>query len=124
MKTKKNRARGGGLPPPRSNRNRNQCFFLSFGVDPLNWQSFVEIGEMTCSTIVLCSRGYTLNALRSYFGPTFFSFRSDELLREMNLKSGLKQSLRMRISIKLIQFCLAQAFINSQGGTSNTMFTL
>ena len=51
-KPRKTELGGGGLPPPRSNRNRNQCFFLSFGVDPLNWQSFVEIGEMTCSTIV------------------------------------------------------------------------
>ena len=28
--------------PPGNNQNRNQFVFLSFGVDPLNWQSFIE----------------------------------------------------------------------------------
>ena len=32
---------------------------MSFGVDPLNWQSFIEIGEMACSTTDRCSRGHT-----------------------------------------------------------------
>ena len=36
--------------------------FLSFGVDPLNWQSFIEIGEMACSTTVRCSRGHALKS--------------------------------------------------------------
>ena len=40
----------GGLSPPGKNRNRNRFVFLSFGVDPLNWQSFIEIGEIACST--------------------------------------------------------------------------
>ena len=48
MKTKKKR--GFGLSPPRKNQNGNQLVFLSVGVDPLNWQSFIEIGEMACST--------------------------------------------------------------------------
>ena len=45
---------------PGKNQNRNHSVFLSFGVDPLNWQSFIEIGEMACSTTALCSRGHTL----------------------------------------------------------------
>ena len=59
VKTKKNR--GAGLSPPGKNKNRNQFLFLSFGVDPLNWQSFIEIGEMTCSTTAWCSRRHALN---------------------------------------------------------------
>ena len=52
---------GGGLSPPGKNQNRNQFVFLSFGVDPLNWQSFIEIGEMACSTTAWCSHGYTID---------------------------------------------------------------
>ena len=52
---------GGGLSPPGKNQNRNRFVFLSFGVDPLNWQSFIEIGEMACSTTAQCSRGHTLH---------------------------------------------------------------
>ena len=59
MKTKKNR--GSGLSPPGKNQNRNHFVFLSFGVDPLNWQSFTEIGEMACSTAARYSGGHTLN---------------------------------------------------------------
>ena len=33
----------------------------SFGEDPLEWQSFIEIGEMACSTTAQCSRRHTLN---------------------------------------------------------------
>ena len=29
--------------PSEKNQNRNQFVFLSFGVNPLNWQSFIEI---------------------------------------------------------------------------------
>ena len=57
----KPRKTGGGLSPPGKNQNRNQFVFLSFGVDPLNWQSFIEIGEMPCSTTARCSRGHALH---------------------------------------------------------------
>ena len=43
-KTKKNQ--GAGLSPPGNNQNRNQFACLSFGLDPLNWQSFIEIGHV------------------------------------------------------------------------------
>ena len=36
----------GGLSPPGNNENRNHFAILSFGVDPLNWQSFIGIDEM------------------------------------------------------------------------------
>ena len=45
---------GSGVCPPGKNQNRNQFVFLSFGVDPLNCQSFIEIGEMACSTTARC----------------------------------------------------------------------
>ena len=47
MKTKKKRVGGGGFISPRKkNQNRNQFVFLSFWLDSLNWQSFIEIGKM------------------------------------------------------------------------------
>ena len=51
---------GGGLSPPGNNENRNHFATLSFGVDPLDWQNFTEIGEMVCSTTAWCSRGHAL----------------------------------------------------------------
>ena len=39
----------------------NQFVILSFGVDPLNWPSFIEIGEIACSTPAWCTHGLTLN---------------------------------------------------------------
>ena len=58
----------GGLSPPAKKRNRNRFVFLSFGVDPLNWQSFIEIGEIACSTTARCSRGHATNLLRDSCG--------------------------------------------------------
>ena len=58
MKIKNNQ--GVGLSPPSKNQNRNQFVFLSFGVDPLNWHSFIEVGEMACSSIAWYSCGHTL----------------------------------------------------------------
>ena len=54
MTIKSKRGGGGGLYPPGINQNRNQFVFFSFGVDPLTWQSFVEIGEMERSTTARC----------------------------------------------------------------------
>ena len=36
---------------------------LSFAVDPLNWQSFIEIGEIAWITTFWCSSGHILNIL-------------------------------------------------------------
>ena len=61
VKTEKNGGRGGGWSiSPGKNQNRNQFVFLIFGVDPFNWQSFTETGEMACSTTARCSRGHAL----------------------------------------------------------------
>ena len=49
---------GVSLSPPGKNQNRNQFVFLSFRA---NWQSFIEIREMACSTTARCSRGHALN---------------------------------------------------------------
>ena len=53
--------------PPEKNQNRSHFVFLSFGVDPLNWQSFIEIGETTCSTTARCSRGHILKNVARVF---------------------------------------------------------
>ena len=58
----------GGLSPPGKNRNRNRFVFFSFRVDPLNWQTFIEIGEIACSTTARCSRGHATNLLRDSCG--------------------------------------------------------
>ena len=52
---------GGGLSPSGENQNRNQFVFLSFEVKPLNWQSFIEIGKVACSTTAGYFRGHSLN---------------------------------------------------------------
>ena len=57
MKTKKKR--GGGLSPPR--KNRDKFVLQGFWVDPLYWKSFIEIVEMACGATALCSRGQTHN---------------------------------------------------------------
>ena len=49
---------------PRKKPNRNQFVTLSFGVDPLNWQSFIEITEMACNTNASCSCGHALKPNR------------------------------------------------------------
>ena len=50
VNTRKNR--GDGLSPPGKSQNRNLfVFFLSIGIDPLNWQSFIEIGGMACPVL-------------------------------------------------------------------------
>ena len=46
--------------------NRNHFVFLSFGVGPLNWQSYIEIGEMACSKTTRCSRGHTIKTFLSF----------------------------------------------------------
>ena len=52
----------GGLSPTIKIQTTNQFVILSFGVDPLNWPSFREIGEMACSTSAWCTHGLTLKA--------------------------------------------------------------
>ena len=39
---KSRKTRGGGLSPLGKNQNRNHFVFLSFGGDPLNWQSSLK----------------------------------------------------------------------------------
>ena len=51
----------GGLSPTKKIQTMNQFVILSFGVDPLNWPSFIEIGEIACSTPAWCTHGLTLN---------------------------------------------------------------
>ena len=55
---------GGGLSPPGKKTKQKPFCVFSFRVDPLNRQSFIEIGEMACSTIAWCSRGHTLKVTK------------------------------------------------------------
>ena len=51
----------GGLSPTIKIQTVNQFVFLSFGVDPLNWLSFTEIGQIACGSPAWCTHGLTLN---------------------------------------------------------------
>ena len=53
----------GGLSPTIKIQTVNQFVILSFGVDPLNWPSFIEIGEIACSTPAWFTHGLTLKSL-------------------------------------------------------------
>ena len=57
----------------------NQFVILSFGVDPLNWPSFIEIGEIACSTPA-CLPAWCLQVK--------FDFRLN-ILKMFNLKLNL-----------------------------------
>ena len=54
---------GWSISPRKKTKQKPFCVF-SFRVDPLNRQSFIEIGEMACSTIAWCSRGHTLKVTK------------------------------------------------------------
>ena len=69
VKTKKNR--GGWSISPGKNQNRIQFVFLSFGVAPLNWQSFIEIGEIACSMTARCSLGHVLKSQNIMSNPPY-----------------------------------------------------
>ena len=62
VKTKKDR---GGLVylPPEKLKQKPVSFFFIFGVDPLNWQSFTEIGGMARST----TAGVLVDTLLSHY---------------------------------------------------------
>ena len=45
----------GGLSPTIKIQTVNQFVILSFGVDPLNWPSYIEIGEIARSTPAWCN---------------------------------------------------------------------
>ena len=60
------------ITPPSKHQNRTQLVLLSFRVQPLNWQSFTDIGEMTCSTTAWCRPVDTL--WKRYLSVFSFSF--------------------------------------------------
>ena len=39
------------LPPEKTKIEIFLSLFLSIGIDPLNWQSFIEIGGMACPVL-------------------------------------------------------------------------
>ena len=58
---------GGSLYPPWKIQNTNQFVFSSFRVVYLKWLSFMEIGEMTCSSPSWYFRELTLKARKIFF---------------------------------------------------------
>ena len=59
----------------------NQFVILSFGVDPLNWPSFIEIGEIACSTPAWCTHGLTLKTFPARYVNFHQSILSTTLTR-------------------------------------------
>ena len=72
------------ISPPGKNSNRNQFVFLSSGVYPISWQSFIEIGEMACSTTARCSRGHSHSLLRNLNMPFSVTGVSETWLTDCN----------------------------------------
>ena len=60
-------------PPGKKPKQKPLCL-LSFGVDPLHWQSFIEIGEIACSTTALCSRKHNLKN-NNYHPKKFLNYQ-------------------------------------------------
>ena len=90
---------GGGLSPSGENQNRNQFVFLSFEVKPLNWQSFIEIGEVACSTTAGYFRGHSLNIRVSLLllssEPTFCFHVFGLKQNRLSPKSASLQAIRL-----------------------------
>ena len=72
MKTKKNRGEVSIFP--RKKTKTETSLSLSFGVDPLNWQSSIEIGEMACSTTARCFVYTLLTSLRKSPSHVYYQF--------------------------------------------------
>ena len=122
-----NQEKPGGLVylPPEKNQNRNQFVFLSFGVDPLNWQSFIEIGEMACSTTARCSRGHALNCSLAWKAQVLMTFIS-AFPAKKKIKNRKKWnhfiyhiSLKRRTGGK--ENCLTENFSSHSPSTSNNV---
>ena len=90
---------GGGLSPSGENENRNQFVFLSFEVKPLNWQSFIEIGKVACSTTAGYFRGHSLNIRVSLLllssEPTFCFHVFGLKQNRLSPKSASLQAIRL-----------------------------
>ena len=104
---------GGGLSPSAENQNRNQFVFLSFGVNPLNQQSFIEIGEVACSTTARYFRRHSLNIRVSLLllssEPTFcfcvFGLKETDL--HQNQQSAFHDTSAQILMSLLIRRCNA-----------------
>ena len=104
---------GGGLSPSGENQNRNQFVFFSFEVKPLNWQSFIEIGEVACSTTAGYFRGHSLNIRVSLLllssEPTFcfrvFGLKETDL--HQNQQSAFHDTSAQILMSLLIRRCNA-----------------
>ena len=59
LESQKTRGLSTTPPLPPKSQNMDQFVFLSFGVDPFNWKSFTDFGEMACSTTAGYFSGHT-----------------------------------------------------------------
>ena len=109
-KTKKNRR--GGVFTHGNNQNRNHVACLSFRVDPLNWQTFIEIGEIARSATAWCSRGHTLNGVRNnFFSKILFVIHPRILHWHRSESNGLLTDNFIEQNIKLASFNIYCLFI-------------
>ena len=70
--------------------------FLSFRVDPLNWQSFNEIGEMACSTTAWYSRGHALKPSHVHTFPHWITAHHIIVKPTILLKLYIYETLNKR----------------------------
>jgi len=109
----------GGLSPTIKIQTVNQFVILSFGVDPLNWPSFIEIGEIACSTPAWFTHGLTLKSsrqtvicgipqgsahiVRLIFFVTLYGKHTESVLPLLNLLDLL--SVENIFTFQLFNFC-------------------
>ena len=68
------------LPPEKAKIETCLSFFLSIGIDPLNWQSFIEIGGMACPVLYWKTLEHVSKLLRQTQFKIFIT-----IYREINI---------------------------------------
>ena len=106
----------GGLSPTIKIQTMNQFVISIFWVDPLNWPSFIEIGEIACSTFAWCTHGLTLKILLYTFKalhgatPTYLTELISPYVPRRALTSAdqllLEQpTLKLKIGLRAFSVC-------------------
>ena len=90
----------------------NQFVILSFGVDPLNWPSFIEIGEIACVAHLPGAPMDSPSRLKLSFMSTNLEYRARERQRKrgarpakLNDKKGDRNLERETKNTKETVFC-------------------
>ena len=103
----------GGLSPTIKIQTVNQFVILSFGVDPLNWPSFIEIREIACvAHMPDAPMDSPSLKLRLIFMSTNLEYRARERQRKrggrpakLNEKKGDRNVERQTKNTKETVFC-------------------